>query len=138
MIILLDTCVILDALQNRVPFAEDAQKIFLAAANKQIEACITAKSVADIYYLTHKLTHSDKLTREILAKLFTLFNLLDTTSKDCKDALFSSMTDYEDAIMVETAKNAAVDHVVTRNIKDYAKTSISVITPSELLEKITS
>ena len=86
MIVLLDTCVILDALQNRVPFAEDAQKIFLAVANKQIEACITAKSVADIYYLTHKLTHSDKLTREILAKLFTLFNLLDTTSKDCKDA----------------------------------------------------
>ena len=138
MIVLLDTCVILDALQNRVPFAEDAQKIFLAVANKQIEACITAKSVADIYYLTHKLTHSDKLTREILAKLFTLFNLLDTTSKNCKDALFSPMIDYEDAIMVETAKNAAVDHVVTRNIKDYAKASISVITPSELLEKITS
>ena len=52
--------------------------------------------------------------------------------------MFSPMTDYEDAIMVETAKNAAVDHVVTRNIKDYAKASISVITPSELLEKITS
>ena len=138
MIVLLDTCVILDALQNRVPFAEDAQKIFLAVANKQIEACITAKSVADIYYLTHKLTHSDKLTREILAKLFTLFSLLDTTSKDCKDALCSPITDYEDAIMVETAKNAAVDHVVTRKIKDYAKASISVITPSELLEKITS
>lgn len=138
MIVLLDTCVILDALQNRVPFAEDAQKIFLAAANKQIEACITAKSVADIYYLTHKLTHSDKLTREILAKLFTLFNLLDTTSKNRKDALFSPMTDYEDAIMVETAKNAAVDHVVTRNIKDYAKSSISVITPSELLENLSS
>lgn len=138
MIVLLDTCVILDALQNRVPFADDAQKIFLAVANKQIEACITAKSVADIYYLTHKMTHSDKMSREILAKLFTLFSLLDTTSKDCKDALFSPITDYEDAIMVETAKNATVDYIVTRNITDYAKAPISVITPAELLEYIAS
>ena len=138
MIVLLDTCVILDALQNRVPFAEDAQKIFLAVANKQIEAGITAKSVADIYYLTHKMTHSDKMSREILAKLFTLFSLLDTTSKDCKDALFSPITDYEDAIMVETSKNASVDYIVTRNIKDYIKSPISVITPAELLEYIAS
>ncbi len=74
----------------------------------------------------------------MLAKLFTLFSLLDTTSKDCKDALFSPITDYEDAIMVETAKNAAVDYIVTRNIKDYIKAPISVITPSELLEYIAS
>ena len=107
-------------------------------ANKQIEAGITAKSVADIYYLTHKMTHSDKTSREILAKLFTLFSLLDTTSKDCKDALFSPITDYEDAIMVETAKNASVDYIVTRNIKDYIKSPISVITPAELLEYIAS
>ena len=32
---LIDTCVIIDALQNREPFAEDAQKIFLAVANKR-------------------------------------------------------------------------------------------------------
>ena len=134
MIVLLDTCVILDALQNRVPFAEDAQKIFLAVANKQIEACITAKSVADIYYLTHKLTHSDKLPREILAKLFTLFSLLDTTSKDCKDALFSPITDYEDAIMVETAIRSEMDCIVTRNEKDYTKSFVKVCEPSAFLK----
>ena len=61
---------IIDALQSRVPFAEAAQKIFIYSANKQFEGYITAKSVTDIYYLTHRLTHSDAETRKILSKLF--------------------------------------------------------------------
>lgn len=57
--VLVDTCVIIGALQSRVTFAEAAQKIFIHSANKQFEGYITAKSVTDIYYLTHRLTHSD-------------------------------------------------------------------------------
>ena len=52
--VLIDTCVIVDALQSRVPFAEAAQKLFIYSANKQFEGYITAKSVTDIYYLTHR------------------------------------------------------------------------------------
>lgn len=130
---LVDTCVIIDALQSRVPFAEDAQKIFLYSANMRFEGYITAKSVADIYYLTHRLTHSDVETRKILSKLFTLFHLLDTTSLDCRKAISSGMTDYEDAIMVETAIRSEMDCIVTRNVKDYAKSSVKVYEPSAFL-----
>ena len=73
--VLVDTCIIIDALQSRVPFAEAAQKIFIHSANKHFEGYLTAKSVTDIYYLTHRLTHSDVETRKILSKLFTLFHL---------------------------------------------------------------
>ena len=55
--VLVDTCVIIDALQSRAPFSEVAQKLFIYSANKQFEGYITAKSVTDIYYLTHRLTH---------------------------------------------------------------------------------
>lgn len=63
--VLIDTCVIIDALQSRVPFAEAAQKIFLHSANKQFEGYITAKASTDIYYLTHHLIHSDVETRNV-------------------------------------------------------------------------
>ena len=132
--VLVDTCVIIDALQSRVPFAEVAQKIFIHSANKQFEGYITAKSVTDIYYLTHRLTHSDAETRKILSKLFTLFHLLDTTSLDCRKAISSEISDYEDAIMVETAKKEGIDYIVTRNIKDYSKSSIDAILPADLLK----
>lgn len=74
------------------------KKIFIYTANKQFEGYITAKSVTDIYYLTHRLTHSDAETRKIISKLFTLFHLLDTTSLDCRKAISSGISDYEDAI----------------------------------------
>lgn len=34
--VLVDTCVIIDALQSRVPFAEAAQKLFIYSANKHL------------------------------------------------------------------------------------------------------
>ena len=132
--VLVNTCVIIDALQSRVPFAEAAQKIFIHSANKQFEGYITAKSVTDIYYLTHRLTHSDAETRKILSKLFKLFHLLDTTSMDCRKAISSEISDYEDAIMMETAIRSEMDCIVTRNVKDYTKSSIKVCEPSAFLK----
>jgi len=132
--VLVDTCVIIDALQSRVPFAEAAQKIFIHSANRHFEGYITAKSVTDIYYLTHRLTHSDAETRKILSRLFTLFHLLDTTSLDCRKAISSEVSDYEDAIMVENAIRSEVDCIITRNEKDYMKSSVKVYEPSAFLK----
>lgn len=132
--VLIDTCVIIDALQSRAPFAEAAQKIFIHSANKQFEGYITAKSVTDIYYLTHRLTHNDAETRRILSKIFTLFHLLDTTSLDCRKAISSELSDYEDAIMVETALRSEMNCIVTRNVKDYSKAPIKIYEPSEFLK----
>ena len=133
--VLVDTCVIIDALQSRSPFAEAAQKLFIHSANKQFEGYITAKSVTDIYYyLTHRLIHSDIETRKILNKLFTLFHLLDTASIDCKKAISSEVDDYEDAVMVETAIRSEMNLIVTRNVKDYTKTSVKVCEPSVFLK----
>ena len=92
--VLVDTCVIIDALQSRAPFSEAAQKLFIYSANKQFEGYITAKSVTDIYYLTHRLTHND----------------------------------------VETRIRSEMDCIVTRNVKDYMKSSVKVCEPSALLK----
>lgn len=133
---LIDTCVIIDALQNREPFSEEAKQIFLAVANKQTVGYISAKSVLDIYYLTHRLTHSDDETRKILKILFALFDILDTTELDIRQALSSGISDYEDAVMCETAKRCDIDCIVTRNQKDYAKSEIKVYSPKEFIDKI--
>ena len=132
--VLFDTCVVLDALQSREPFREDAEKLFLAVANERISGLLTAKSITDIYYLTHRLTHSDRRTREILMNLLTLFDLVDTTGNDCRQALLSELSDYEDAVMVEAAVRETLDCIVTRNLHDYRKSACKVLSSSELLE----
>lgn len=131
--ILLDACVVIDAIQSRKPFNDNAEKIFLGVANNKYEGYITAKSITDIYYLTHKCTHSDMETRKIISNLLTLFNVADTTEMDVKKAITSEMMDYEDAAMAETAERMAMDFIITRNLKDYSKTIIHVISPDEFV-----
>lgn len=134
--VLIDTCIIIDALQSREPFAKEAQELFLLSANNIFSGFITAKSATDIYYLMHRATHSDKDSRTILSKLFTLFVVLDTNGIDCQKALLSKMSDYEDAIMNETALRTEMDCIVTRNISDYASANVTVYTPKELIERL--
>ena len=136
--VLIDTCVIIDALQSRRPFYEEAQKIFIYAASQKFEGYITAKASSDIYYLTHRCTHSEMETRKILSKLYTLFHLLDTAALDCRRAISSEMSDYEDAIMVETAIRSEMHCIVTRHVKDYEKASIKVYTPDQFLSLLVS
>lgn len=131
---LIDTCVIVDALQNRKPFDRDAQTIMLLCANLQFEGFLTAKSITDIYYLTHRITHDDKQTREILSKLCTLFKLLDTTGLDIRKAISSDVSDFEDAVMTESAVRSEMNCIVTRNIKDYRKSGIPILSPSEFID----
>ena len=133
---LIDTCIIIDALQAREPFAEDAQQIFLAVANKRVMGFLTAKSAADIYYIPHRHTHSDQETRRVLGTLFNLFELLDTAGMDCRRAISSELTDYEDAMMTETALRCGMDCIVTRNLRDYGKAPVQVYSPSAFLTQI--
>ena len=114
----IDTCVIVDALQSREPFCKDAQSIFLLCANRQFEGFLTAKAITDIYYLTHRQTHSDKATRDVLTKL-------------------CAISDFEDAVMVETTVRSGADCIVTRNTKDYSKAPIPVYAPAEFIELLT-
>ena len=130
----IDTCVVVDALQSREPFCKDAQSIFLLCANQQFEGLLTAKAITDTYYLTHRQTHSDKTTRDILTKLCTLFSLLDTTALDIRKAISAEVSDFEDAVMIETAVRSGADCIVTRNAKDYSKAPLPVYTPEAFIE----
>lgn len=94
---------------------------------------LTAKSVMDNYYILRKSLHDNKVARTYIRKLYTLFEIVDTFAADCKLALSSETADYEDAVMIETAKRIGADCIVTRNQKDYTKSKIPVYSPEEFL-----
>ena len=133
---IVDTCIIIDALQKREPFWKDAEKVFIAAANENFLGTITAKAVTDIYYLHHRNTHDGEATRKILQHLLEIFSLADTSAEDCRKALISETSDFEDAVMIETAKRIKASCIITRNTKDYMKSSIAVMTPEEFLKSL--
>ncbi|MCD8153144.1 MAG: PIN domain-containing protein [Clostridiales bacterium] len=130
---LIDTCVVIDFLQRREPFDKDAVQIMRLAAMNQFTGCITAKSATDIYYLNHRATHSDKESRTKLNQLLAIIGLLDTSAEDIFHAISSDTSDFEDAVMIETACRSGMDCIVTRNQKDYEKSPVTVYSPAEFL-----
>ena len=134
--ILVDTNVIIDALTSREPFREDAEQIFMFAANRIEDMYITASSSTDIYYLVRKYLHSREQAKSVMSKLYELFYILDVTSSECKEALLSDMNDYEDAVISCCAVHNHIDYIVTRNIKDYERSKVNAILPEQLLKMI--
>ncbi len=133
---IIDTCVIMDFLQNRQPFFDDAYSVLRLAITGEFDGCITAKSAADIHYLTRRCTHSEEESRASLNKLLSILILLDTKAEDVFHALTSNVSDFEDAIMIETGIRCNVDCIITRNTKDFKDSSVKILTPAELIKAI--
>ena len=131
--ILIDTNVIIDALTSREPWNVSAEKIFIMAANHNIEMYITASSATDIYYLLRKHLHSTEMAKQVMGKLYVLAGILEVTGMDCAEALGSPIKDYEDAVVEKVAYRKDMDYIVTRNIKDYQAGNVKVILPDEFV-----
>ena len=139
---LLDTNVIVDVLQRREPWFSDGQKIFYAIANKKIIGCITAKEAADIYFFSRKQftgqKNVDAKARQVMTKLFALFELVDTLGIDCQNAIAIENNDYEDAIMIESAVRAGLDCIITRNPDHFKTDAIPVYSPAEFVANLSA
>ncbi len=135
--VLLDTNVMVDVLQRREPWFADGQTIFYAVASRKITGCITTKEAADLHYFSRKQfkgeEHVDAKARQVMAKLFSLFELIDTLGDDCKNALALSNNDYEDAIMIESCSRSKVDCIITRNPDHFSVSPVPVYLPSDFV-----
>lgn len=138
--VILDTNVVVDVLQRREPWFQDVSVIFLAIANKRVIGCLTAKQIADLHFFSRKQfkgeENVDDRARQVIGKLLTLFELIDTLSIDCKNALGIKNGDYEDAMLIESAARAGVDCIVTRNPAHYKASPIRVYAPDEFVSVI--
>jgi len=134
--ILLDTNVIIDALTSREPWNKSAEKIFLMGANHIVDLYITAGSATDIYYLLRKYVKDTAQSKQIMSKLYSLIGILDVTATNCVEALGSSISDYEDAVIEKVALSKNMDYIVTRNIKDYQNGAVKAVLPDDLIRML--
>ena len=131
--IIFDTCVILDYLLDREEYSSNAEKLIIKAAQNRLQGLITVKSLMDVHYILKHTIHNEEKIREIISTLLDSFALVDSTGENAVRALSSDVNDYEDALMIETAVSYEADGIVTRNLRDYRKSSIRIYNPEELL-----
>ena len=131
MVLLIDTSILIDVLQNRSPFVDSSSKIWKFCEIGRVKGYVSSLSFANIVYVLRRQLNENDI-KDVLTKLKLIFNFADLTSADLVNAAGLKWKDYEDAIQYVTAKRIHADYVVTRNTKDYAG-GLKSITPEELL-----
>ncbi len=133
--ILFDTNIVLDALLDRDSFGENAVILLDAVEQCLLNGFICADSVTTIYYLIEKVK-TKAFARQKIKLLLELFEVAPINRAVLEDALVLGFSDYEDAVVHQSAIGINADGIVTRNANDYKKSKIAVYSPSELISAI--
>lgn len=134
--IFLDTNIVIDLLAKREPFYMSAAQLFSLADKKKLQLFVSALTFANINYILLKGRKPEE-AKLILRKLKMLVNILSLDDKVVDLSLNDSdFKDFEDSLQYFSALENGIDIIVTRNLKDFTKSKIPVLTAGQFLQRI--
>ncbi len=133
--LLIDANILLDVLQNREPFVKDSSVIWKLCETEKAKGYVSVLTFANLVYIMRK-EMSPKKIGETLHALSLIFEFVDFNASDLSRAAELNWDDFEDAVQSITAERVHADCVITRNVRDFAKSKVTAFTPSELIARI--
>lgn len=132
--ILIDTNIILDLIQSRESFSENASKIINSCVKKENEGYISAHSLSDILFILRK----DKTVEERKALILNLCSFFTVIPEDknfytavCQN---NNWNDLEDGLQMKCADFEKLDYIVTRDAgKGFNDSPVKVISAEDFL-----
>ncbi|MAY82516.1 MAG: PIN domain nuclease [Flavobacteriales bacterium] len=130
----LDTNILLDYLLKRAPFHKEvAQIISISLKNENISIWASSHGFATAYYFIKKFS-SHEIAIEKLRLLRSMISISDVDQGNIDMSLYSNFPDFEDAVQYFSALSVGADFIISRNIKDFKKSDINCLTPTEYLK----
>ena len=125
--ILLDTDVLIDVALDRHPHADPAAELLDRIEHGAEAAFIAWHSVANFYYLV-----APALGRRERARIHCRPHALrrggdDRHRRRSRYAAALPLADFEDALQMAAARACGARHIVTRNVRDYARSPIRAV-----------
>ena len=128
-----DTDVVLDLLSARQPHYKFAAELFSLADIESVRLYVSSLTFANVHYVLSKQLSASE-SRSLLLRFKTLVTVLPVNDKIIELALSSSFADFEDAIQFYAAIENNISILLTRNLKDFKKATIPVMTPQQYLK----
>ena len=133
--IFIDTNIMLDFLGERKPFYEPIAKIATLAEKKKLTMVVSPISFATVNYFLAKF-ENQKIAREKLRKFKIISEICSLDDRTIEKGLNSSIKDFEDALQYFSASESECEIIITRNGKDFKKSSIPTMTADEFLKSL--
>ncbi len=129
--VLIDTNVVLDLLQEREPFVENAARLFERIDAGEIEGFITATTITNIYYIVRKVA-GRVVAQDAIAQILSDLNICSVDLNVLEQALALNFEDFEDAVQYACAVVHNLDAIVTRDLSGFVNAEIPVVLPENL------
>ena len=133
--IFIDTDVFLDTLLERKPYCVYSNRIIGLCERSEIRGFTSSLVIANIYYILNKLSNKEKAIQAI-NKIRSIINILPLTDKEIGESISAEFQDFEDGVQYFIAVNNKIGRIITRNVKDFKKAAIGVLTPKEFLQSL--
>lgn len=127
--ILVDLNVILDVLLERRGY-QSSQAVLESSLYKIF---ISAHIVTTFAYLLENAKVPKEEIKRNIDWLLNTFEVVATTDIILSKALKSDIADFEDAVIEQAALNCEAEAIITRNVKDFTKSTIPAVTPEAFL-----
>ena len=133
--VLFDTNVVLDVLLDRHPWVADSKALWVANDNATIEGWMTASSMTDLFYIIRKHSGTERAVSSVSVCL-DAFEICSVDKAKLSAAAAMETRDFEDNLQIVCAEQNQLDAIVSRDKAGFVKSSIAVLTPSELLARL--
>ncbi|HQS06124.1 MAG: hypothetical protein B7X86_07930 [Sphingobacteriales bacterium 17-39-43] len=133
--IFINSDILLDILLKRDPFYQFGQKLLNKGKGKEIEISTSALIIANIYYIIVKVL-GKKEAKDKVNKLLKMLKVLPLDADCITLAMNSSFNDIEDAMQHFIAMQNQCDVIITRNLKDYKKSLLPIMSAEQYLRTI--
>lgn len=131
----LDTNVLLDFLAERYPFYESVAKIVSLADLGKVTLVASALSYATADYFLSRAIGSES-SKDSLRKFRAISEISGVDESIIDKGLNSEFADFEDSLQYYCALQSDCSIVITRNGKDFRKSTLPVLTPDEYLQSL--
>ncbi|MGQ0538490.1 MAG: type II toxin-antitoxin system VapC family toxin [Gemmatimonadaceae bacterium] len=135
MIILVDTDVLIDVALDRMPYAKPAAQLLDALERGPSRGFVAWHTVANFYYLVSP-RRGQKDTRQYIAELTRLLDVAPAGTEHLRAATQLPMDDFADAMQVAAAQACAADLIATRNARDFRRSPVAALPPTEILPRL--
>lgn len=133
--LMIDTNVLLDAVDPSRPESEPARGILSWCNGGGDRGMAASASLKDVYYIMGK-RYSEPVARKAVQWLTELLSIGPLGCGECLDALLSNEPDFEDGLVRSSAELNDADFIITRDAAAFASSPVKSMTPREFIAAV--
>ena len=135
--VLIDTNILLDVILLREPHLELSKRV-LQCCQSLVDGYIAVHTFSNMFYILHEAEDfSIEDCRNTFNKLLYVFDVASLNKSDIITAVNNeSFDDLEDSMQNEASVSSGIDYIVTRNCKNFEKSTVPAIIPEDFLKLV--